>query len=874
MRKALSFVTAAFLVVLAFPAAADAAPRPERGAGRGAGLEDRDANRISDELDPDVDAARPSDRFDVLVTYAGPGDAASAQREVGNFHVHREYRIVHGFAATMTAQQIGSLARNPNVERIERDIKVTAMLDASRRDFGIDRARTDYPSLTGAAAGICVLDTGLDRSHEQFDSKAITWRDFVGTSPTPYDDHGHGTHVTNIAAGDGTGSAGAPVFRGVAPGAPLWIGKVLDAAGNGQDAAIIGGVEWCAAQSGVRVISMSIGTIEGSDGTDALSDAVNSAVTNFGKIVVVAAGNSGDMPQTVGAPGAAVNALTVGAVAEWSAPVNAGGGRHSDGVYLAPFSSRGPTLGGAMKPDVVAPGVTVAAAAANQCSGVCYVSNSGTSMATPFVAGTVALALQANPSLTAAGVKQLVEGKAQDRGPAGKDNDWGAGLLDGYAVVASAAGAASPAPTQFPQPTRLTGSAPNNGSWTHQFTVSSDALNVPIAATVTLGGTPVCVFPFPPDCFGWEWDPDLEARLYAPNGAVLSESTCAADDECGIGRQETVHAMPTTAGTYTLQVYTCNTQCGGNGEGGSFSVDLSRGPVGTVAPGNQPPVANAGPDQTVADADGNGTQTVTLNGAGSTDADGTITSFVWKEGTTTVGTGASPSAAFGVGPHTVTLTVTDDDGATATDHVSITVTANDPPVANAGPDQTVADADGNGSQSVTLNGSSSSDPDGSIASYTWTEGGSTIATGASPSVVLGIGVHTITLTVRDDGGLAATDQVVVTVQTPVTMHVADLEGAPGGKRGSQAVATITVHDQNHNPVAGVTVTGTWTGGSTASCTTDASGRCSLSRSWAKKQTSLTFTVSGLSKSGYTYRPAENHDLDGDSNGTFVTVVKP
>ncbi len=873
MRRTLSLTTVVLLVLLVFPSTASAAPRRERGPSRGAGLQDRDANRISDDFDAVLENARPNDRFSVLVTYSGRGSAASAQREVGSFELKQEYRGVHGFAATMSAAQITSLARNPNVHRIERDITLTATLDASRRDFGIDRARADYPGVTGAGAGICILDTGLDATHEQFDSKAITFKDFVGTSTTPYDDHGHGTHVANIAAGDGTGGAGAPVFGGVAPSSALWIGKVLDGAGNGEDSAIVSGIEWCESQAGVRVISMSLGTVEGSDGQDMLSVAVNNAVTNFGKSVVVAAGNSGDMPGSVGSPGAAAQALTVGAVAEWSAPVNAGGGRHSDGVYLAPFSSRGPTLGNVMKPDVAAPGVSVAAAAANVAGGNSYVAYDGTSMATPFVAGTVALAMQANPALTSAGVKQLVESKAQDRGPAGKDNDWGAGLLDGYAVVAAASGASSYTPTAFPAHSHVIGSAPNNGQWSHQFTIGSDALAVPIAATITLNGQANCVFPWPGGCLAWEWDPDLEARLYAPDGTILSESTCAADDECGIGRQETVHAMPTTAGTYTVQVYVCNTSCGGNGQGGSFAVDLSHGPAGTTPPANQPPVANAGVDQTVSDSDGNGTQSVTLNGTASSDADGSIVSYSWKEGVSTIATGANPPVVLAVGPHTITLTVTDEDGATATDQVVVTVNANTPPVANAGPDQTVTDADGNGSQGVTLNGSSSSDAGGSIVSYAWSEGGSTIATGVSPSVVLGVGVHAITLTVTDDGGLSATDQVVVTVQAPATMHVADLDGALG-KRNASVIVTIAVHDQNHNPLAGVAVTGTWTGGFSGSCTTDATGRCTISRNLSKKQTSLTFTVTGLAKSAYTYRAADNHDPDGDSSGTSITVVKP
>src|SRR2546425_1687530 len=285
--------------------ASGASPRSGQGE-----LADRNANRISDAFQPALDAASSGQRFDVVVTYSGSGDAASAQREVGTFHVSRQYGVVPGFAATMTAGQIRGLSRNPHVHRIEQDIRVKLQLDASRRDFGIDRARTDYPGVTGAGAAICILDTGLDATHEQFDSKSVTFHDFVGTSATPYDDHGHGTHVANIAAGDGTGGVNAPTFRGVAPGSPLYIGKVLDSSGSGSDSTIIAGIQWCAAQAPVRVISMSIGTVQASDGLDALSQAVNNAVANDGKVAVIAAGNSGDQPQTVGSPGAAVNAIT------------------------------------------------------------------------------------------------------------------------------------------------------------------------------------------------------------------------------------------------------------------------------------------------------------------------------------------------------------------------------------------------------------------------------------------------------------------------------------------------------------------------------------------------------------------------------------
>ncbi|MFW6154893.1 MAG: PKD domain-containing protein [Planctomycetota bacterium] len=181
---------------------------------------------------------------------------------------------------------------------------------------------------------------------------------------------------------------------------------------------------------------------------------------------------------------------------------------------------------------------------------------------------------------------------------------------------------------------------------------------------------------------------------------------------------------------------------------------------------NQPPVADAGDDQTVTDSDENGTEDVTLDGSGSYDADGTIAGYVWEENAVQIATGVSPTVTLDVNVHTIDLTVTDDDGATGTDSVVVTVNAgaNQPPVADAGPDQTVRDNNKNGSEDVTLDGSGSYDPDGTIVGYVWKEGDTQIATGVSPTVTLSVAVHTIDLTVTDDGGATATDTVVITVK--------------------------------------------------------------------------------------------------------------
>jgi len=192
---------------------------------------------------------------------------------------------------------------------------------------------------------------------------------------------------------------------------------------------------------------------------------------------------------------------------------------------------------------------------------------------------------------------------------------------------------------------------------------------------------------------------------------------------------------------------------------------------------NQPPVADAGPDQTVTDADDSGAEDVTLDGSASTDADGTIVSWSWAVDGTEIATGEMATVSFDVGVATVVLTVTDDGGATGTDNVTITVEGpalNLPPSADAGPDQTVTDADNSGDEDVTLDGSASVDLDGTIVSWSWTENAVEIATGETPVVNFAVGTYTVTLTVTDDGGETDTDDVIITVNAPTVFFAADI----------------------------------------------------------------------------------------------------
>lgn len=201
-----------------------------------------------------------------------------------------------------------------------------------------------------------------------------------------------------------------------------------------------------------------------------------------------------------------------------------------------------------------------------------------------------------------------------------------------------------------------------------------------------------------------------------------------------------------------------------------------------------PPSANAGPDQRIADSDQQPGESVVLNGSASLDPDGTIVSYQWLDASNQqIATGPTPTVRLADGQHTLTLLVTDNDGATDVDTVSVTITApssNQLPVAVAGDDRVVADTDGQAGETVTLNGTLSSDPDGTLVLYEWLVGRSTvIATGPMADVRLPDGPQQIALRVTDNEGGIATDEVTITVATP-----APSEGPTANAGSDQVIA--------------------------------------------------------------------------------------
>jgi subtilisin family serine protease len=272
------------------------------------------------------------------------------------------------------------------------DRTVRATLDRSVPQIGAPAAWEQ--GFDGAGVTVAVLDTGIDPTHPDLTGRVTGEANFTA-EPSIVDGHGHGTHVASIIAGSGAASGGR--LRGVAPRADLLVGKVLPATGVGPMSQVIAGMEWAAAQ-GAKVVSMSL-SADPTDGTDPASLAVNALSERYGTLFVIATGNSGT-DGAVGAPASATAALSVGAVDK------------SD--LLAPYASRGPRRGdAAIKPELTAPGSDIVAARAAGTSmgtpvDARYTTASGTSMATPHVAGAVALLAQAHPDWTAERLKDAL----------------------------------------------------------------------------------------------------------------------------------------------------------------------------------------------------------------------------------------------------------------------------------------------------------------------------------------------------------------------------------------------------------------------------------------------------------------------------------
>jgi subtilisin family serine protease len=421
-----------------------------------AGVSSADAT-VSPALDARIASAAPGREIAVIATFADQvPDARYAGRRVALIQaLQRRSRtsqddvadlvdgpvtsfwLVNAVAFSGTPQEIRAVARDPEVADVALDTvvhiadggeaAVTPFTNSGPGDWGL--AASNVPAvwstygLLGAGVTVGTIDTGVTAENADLVGKIAAWHDFVGTSPTPRDDNGHGTHTAGTIVGGSAG--GAPI--GVAPQARLVVAKAMNRDGAGTASGLIAAAEWMTDPDGNPATADQPSIVNNSWTAPGANDTWFRPMVRrwleLGMVPVFAAGNSGPDTGSVGNPASYPESLAVGAIDDRNA--------------VASFSGRGPVVwddddgtGPAtgttfVKPDIAAPGVNITSSV-----GTGYLSYSGTSMATPHVAGVAALLHQANPALTAQQIVDTLKATTADLGPAGPDSSYGTGRLD------------------------------------------------------------------------------------------------------------------------------------------------------------------------------------------------------------------------------------------------------------------------------------------------------------------------------------------------------------------------------------------------------------------------------------------------------------
>ncbi|MEU1469959.1 S8 family serine peptidase [Streptomyces sp. NPDC005761] len=394
----------------------------------GSGKLDRRLFNVTDLIEMGYDDAK-SATVPLIATYARSTSRSAVEPKAPRgSKLTRRLTSVHGAALSTGKRQAhtfwatvaphGDTALGAGVDKLWLDGRVKANLKDSVPLIGAPEAWA--AGYTGKGAKVAVLDTGIDVNHPDFAGLIDDTVSFVPGEPVT-DVNGHGTHVAGTIVGSGAASGGDN--KGVAPGADLFVGKVLGGAeGYGQDSWVMAGMQW-AAESGADVVNMSLGDSYPTDGSDPMSQTVDALSEQYGTLFVIAAGNAG--PESISAPGAAASALTVAATDKED--------------RLASFSSTGPLArSGGMKPDISAPGVDITAPRSQEMTGGgegLYRTLSGTSMATPHVVGAAAILSQQHPDWNGTQLKEHLMSTAKGLDDGYSPYEVGTGRVDVAAAV-------------------------------------------------------------------------------------------------------------------------------------------------------------------------------------------------------------------------------------------------------------------------------------------------------------------------------------------------------------------------------------------------------------------------------------------------------
>ncbi len=355
----------------------------------------------------------------LIVEMASPyTDRVATYIEANEGKVHCEMRLMPLVVVEVPYSAIEYMLFSPHVRKIWHDTRVKALLDTAVPTVGA--GKTQSMGFTGKDVTVAVIDTGLFPHPDLVypENRIVAWHDLVNERNIPYDDNGHGTHVTGIIAGNGTASRGK--YTGIAPEAKVVAIKALDKEGAGNTSDVISAFEWCIENQknyNIKAINLSVGsTAEDSAREDPLCRAVTAAWSR-GMVVCIAAGNDGPDMGSINTPGINPNAITVGNLDDK-------GTVETDDDNINDSSSRGPTVDNIMKPDILAPGTEITSLRV----GGGYRSLTGTSMAAPMATGAVAQIFQKYPEFKPDQVKSELMKNARKMGM--QANYEGSGALN------------------------------------------------------------------------------------------------------------------------------------------------------------------------------------------------------------------------------------------------------------------------------------------------------------------------------------------------------------------------------------------------------------------------------------------------------------
>lgn len=337
--------------------------------------------------------------------------------------------IIDSYVVEIPKKYIHNIKDIKGVKAVYQNAHITAQMNNARKIVKWDFARNR--NFTGKNIGIAILDTGIapvDDFTRPY-NRIVAFKDFINDKNDAYDDNGHGTHVTGIAAGNGMRSKG--LYCGIACESNIIGVKILDNEGKGNTSQVLAGIQWIIDNKQkyhIRIANLSIGS-PGVNSLDPLVRAVNAA-WDCGIIMTIAAGNNGPNSATITSPGISKKVITVGS-SDDSKAVTIWGSSQVD------FSGRGPTHECILKPDVIAPGADIISCLTPtpyidlngseklKIIDDYYLKLSGTSMSTPIVTGAIALLLQKNPELTPDDVKYMLKYCTTDLGYPQNQQGWG-----------------------------------------------------------------------------------------------------------------------------------------------------------------------------------------------------------------------------------------------------------------------------------------------------------------------------------------------------------------------------------------------------------------------------------------------------------------